>query len=163
MFFRSRGRSPLVYGDRTSGAESDLEQATSLARHMVTRWGMSEQLGPVSLAPRDSAFLSIPDPSGFGSGGRQHSEATAQVIDAEVRRISEESYAEATRLLTQHRSQLDALAAALLEHETLEEQQILDITGLPSAPRLGGLELLPAPPEAAPEGSTLRPRMSFRS
>ena len=143
-----RAAEELVYGDRTSGAESDLEQATSLARHMVTRWGMSEKLGPVSLAPRDSVFLGSTDPFGFGGGGKQHSEETAQVIDDEVRRILQESYAEATRLLTKHRHQLDALASALLEKETLDEQQILDITELPSAPKLAGLRLAPETPAA---------------
>ncbi|HEY3117222.1 MAG TPA: cell division protein FtsH, partial [Chloroflexota bacterium] len=145
-----RAAEELVYGDRTSGAESDLEQATNLAHHMVTRWGMSEKLGPVSLAPRDNA-LGAMDPFGLG-GGKQHSEETAQVIDEEVQRILQESYAEASRLLSTHRAELDALAEALLEKETLEEQQILDITGLPSAASLSRLpvyrgldDLVPAP------------------
>jgi cell division protease FtsH len=128
----------IVYGTRTSGAESDLEQATSLARQMVTRWGMSDELGPVTLASRDNGFLGASDPFGFGAGPKPYSEATAQVIDAEVRRILQECYAQAEQLLTAHRAELDALARALLERETLDEQQILDVTGLPGAPRLAG-------------------------
>ncbi|MCC6493177.1 MAG: ATP-dependent zinc metalloprotease FtsH [Pirellulales bacterium] len=123
----------LVYGTKTTGAESDIEQATRLARAMVTRWGMSEELGMVQLAPRDNPYLSGLD--GFGSS-RPFSEATARTIDAEVLRIINESYEEARRRLVEHRGQLDALAAALLERETLDEQEILKVTGLPPAPPL---------------------------
>jgi cell division protease FtsH len=96
---------------------------------MVTRWGMSDELGPVTLAPRDDI------PAGFGTS-KPYSEATARAIDIEVQRILQESHAEAARLLLEYRSQLDALAEALLEHETLEEQEILKVTGLPRSPRL---------------------------
>jgi cell division protease FtsH len=108
---------------------------------MVTRWGMSDALGPATLAPRDSGLLGSPDPFGFGAGAKLNSEATAQIIDAEVRRILQECYQQAERLLSEHRTELDALAHALLEQETLDEQQILNVTGLPSAPRLAGAPL----------------------
>jgi cell division protease FtsH len=117
----------LVYGDRTTGAENDIEQATGIARRMVTRWGMSDELGMVELAPRENPYLS----SGYGAMGRKDiSEHTAQRVDAEVRRIIQECHVEATRLLTEHRTKLDQLAQALLERETLDEQQIQEATGL---------------------------------
>jgi cell division protease FtsH len=131
----------VIYGSRTTGSENDIEQATGLARQMVTRWGMSEALGPVALAPRDNAFL--PGQDGFGMGAnRQLSEATSQLVDGEVRRILDECFAEAVRRLQEHRGPLEALARALLEHETLDEREILRVTGLPRAPRL---ETLPIP------------------
>jgi cell division protease FtsH len=131
-----RAAEEVVYGTRTTGAQSDIEQATSLARNMVTRWGMSDRLGLVQLAPRENPYLGG-GPDGYG-GARSFSEATAQAIDAEVLRIIGESHAEAKRLLTGHRKQLDALANALLERETLDEKAILVVTGLPPAPALEG-------------------------
>jgi cell division protease FtsH len=100
---------------------------------MVTRWGMSERVGMVELAPRENPYLT--GPAGFGAA-RPHSEATAELIDAEVRQIIGESHAEATRLLNAHRKQLDALATALLSRESLSEEEILAVTGLPRAPAL---------------------------
>ncbi|HKH90438.1 MAG TPA: ATP-dependent zinc metalloprotease FtsH [Gemmatimonadaceae bacterium] len=131
-----RAAEEIVYGTRTTGAENDIEQATSLARNMVTRWGMSERLGMVQLAPRQNPYLSGPPGlEGFGES-RPFSEETARAIDAEVHRIIAESHAEARRLLTEHRAALDTLAEALLARETLDEQDILQVTGLPPAPTL---------------------------
>jgi cell division protease FtsH len=121
----------IVYGTRTTGAENDIEQATDLARRMVTRWGMSEKLGMVQLAPRENAFLGGGYPS-----EKPYSEETARAVDEEVLRIIDESHKEARHLLTKHRKELDALAQALLEHETLDEEKILVVTGLPPAPPL---------------------------
>jgi cell division protease FtsH len=128
-----RAAEEIVYGTKTTGAESDIEQATALARRMVTRWGMSDRLGLVELAPRDNPYLN--GPGGYG-GARPFSEETAEAIDAEVRKIIGESHEEAKRLLTAHRKQLDALAEALLAQETLNEKEILEVTGLPPAPPL---------------------------
>jgi cell division protease FtsH len=100
---------------------------------MVTRWGMSDRLGLVQLAPRENPYLS--GPGGYG-GSKPFSEDTAEVIDAEMLKIIGESHEEAKRLLTVHRKQLDALAEALVARETLSEQEILDVTGLPPAPAL---------------------------
>ncbi len=135
-----RAAEEIVYGTKTTGAESDIEQATSLARRMVTRWGMSARLGLVQLAPRENPYLS--GPNGY-AGARQFSEQTAEAIDAEVLKIIGESHDQAKRLLSAHRKQLDALAQALVARETLNEQEILEVTGLPPAP---GLEtgMLPA-------------------
>ncbi|HEX7115761.1 MAG TPA: ATP-dependent zinc metalloprotease FtsH [Steroidobacter sp.] len=126
-----RAAEEVVYKTRTTGAENDIEQATSLARNMVTRWGMSDELGMVQLAPRENPYLGTS--AGF-IGSKPFSEDTARRIDAEVQRIISESYAEAVRLLNKHRKELDALVAALLERETLDEKEILKVTGLSPAP-----------------------------
>ena len=133
-----RAAEEIVYGTRTTGAENDIEQATGLARNMVTRWGMSERLGMVQLAPRENPFLRTLAGS---DGSHPFSEDTARAIDAEVRRIISESHEEARRLLTEHRRELDALAEALLSRETLDEQEILDVTGLPPAPALDAIKV----------------------
>jgi cell division protease FtsH len=127
-----RSAEEIVYGTRTTGAESDIEQATNLARAMVTRWGMSEKLGTVQLAPRENPFLG----GGGYPGEKPFSEETARTIDEEVSRIIDESHEEARRLLTRHRKELEALAGALVERETLDEGEILEVTGLPPAPPL---------------------------
>ena len=128
-----RAAEEIVYGTKTTGAQNDIEQATTLARSMVTRWGMSERLGLVQLAPRENPYLASLD--GY-EGPKMFSEETARVIDAEVLRIIEESHDQALRLLNEHRRDLDALAEALLARETLDEQEILKVTGLPPAPAL---------------------------
>jgi len=128
-----RAAEEIVYGTRTTGAESDIEQATNLARRMVTRWGMSEKLGAVELAPRDNPYLG--GSGGYG-GEKPFSEETARIVDSEVLRIIDESHDEARRLLIEHRKELEALARALLERETLDEEEILEVTGLPPAPPL---------------------------
>src|ERR1051326_4440213 len=127
-----RGAEEVVYGGRTTGAENDIQQATDLARQMVTRWGMSEKLGPVTLAPREDPFLRG---GGFpGGGGTPYSEGTAKVVDDEWGRTPQECYTDGVRLLREHRDALDRLASALLEHETLDEQEILRVTELQPAP-----------------------------
>ncbi|PSC06952.1 cell division protein FtsH [Alsobacter soli] len=115
----------LIFGhDKvTSGAASDIEQATRLARMMVTRWGFSSELGTVAYGEnQDEVFLGM-------SVSRQQniSEATAQKIDAEVRRLVEEGYKEATRVLTDKRDELETLAQGLLEYETLSGEEIRDL------------------------------------
>jgi cell division protease FtsH len=128
-----RAAEEVVYGTRTTGAENDIEQATNLARSMVTRWGMSDELGMVQLAPRQNPYLG--GMAGYG-GDKPFSEETARLIDAEVQRIINECHDEARRLLTAHRPALDALVQALLERETLNEDEVLEVTGLPRAPEL---------------------------
>jgi cell division protease FtsH len=136
-----RAAEEVVYGTRTTGAENDIEQATNLARNMVTRWGMSDAVGMVQLAPRQNTFLGT---SGYG-GERPFSEEMARLVDTEVHRIINECHEQAKRLIAAHRKQLDALVQALLARETLNEDQILEVTGLPPAPQLEG-----APRPAAP-------------
>jgi cell division protease FtsH len=142
-----RAAEELVYGTRTTGAENDIEQATAIARRMVTRWGMSERIGLVQLAPRENPYLGG---AGGYTGAKPFSEATAAAIDAEVLKIIEESHQEARRLLNTHRKALDALAAALVSRETLGEQEILEVTGLPPAPPLD-TAMLPVPDVASEE------------
>jgi cell division protease FtsH len=109
-----------VFGVVTTGAESDLESATKIARAMAGRWGMSERVGPVSVLPQDV------DPRMAGV-----SDAMLDTVDDEVRRISDECFAEARRLLRENRDRLDAIAAQLLEHETLDEPHVYAAAGLP--------------------------------
>jgi cell division protease FtsH len=136
-----RAAEEVVYGTRTTGAESDIEQATQIARNMVTRWGMSDKVGMVQLAPRENPYL-----GGLGgySGPKPFSEETAQVIDEEVQRIINDSHEQAKQLLVEHRKSLDALVEALLKRETLNEEEILAVTGLPRAPELANRPLLAA-------------------
>jgi cell division protease FtsH len=123
-----RAAEQLVYGVVTTGAENDLQQVTEIARHMVLRWGMSEKLGPISfVAPRDEGL-----PPAFQH--QPYSEATSEVIDAEVRRIVEQCHREADRLLAEHRDKLEALAQALLKAESLDEKEIREVAGLTEPP-----------------------------
>jgi cell division protease FtsH len=111
-----------VYGDITTGAESDIKQATDVARRMVGVWGMSDAVGPVAVLPTDH-------PPGFpGTDGT--SEATQELVDSEVRRIVEEAHQDARQLLAENRDKLDSLAEALLEHETLDEPDAYKAAGI---------------------------------
>jgi cell division protease FtsH len=112
-----------VFGVTTSGAENDLEQVTRVARSMVGRWGMSERVGPLSVLPIDG------DPRMMGV-----SETLLNTVDDEVRRITEECYAEARRLLREHRVQLDAIVTELLAHESLDETEIYASAGIVRQP-----------------------------
>ena len=109
----------------TTGAESDLEQVTSIARQMVGRWGMSEAIGLVSVLPRpgDGSAL-FP-----GVDGNAPAESTRELVDSEVRRIVDECYGRALDGLRENRHRLDSLAEALLEHETLDERDAYAAAG----------------------------------
>ena len=112
----------LIFGaDKvSSGASSDIQYATGLARDMVTRWGMSDALGPLQYAEADEeVFL------GYSvNRQRNMSNETAQAIDKEIRRIVEEGYDRAKTVLTENREQLETLAKSLLEYETLTGDEI---------------------------------------
>jgi cell division protease FtsH len=114
-----RAAEEIVSGELTTGAERDLERATRLARMMVERWGMSEALGPVSALPPDGA---VP-----GTPLMELSDDTRRLIDQEVRDIVDSAYEEAVTRLREHRDRLDRLAAALLEHESLDEADVYRI------------------------------------
>jgi cell division protease FtsH len=116
-----RAAEEIVYGDVTTGAESDLEQVTSIARQMVGRWGMSEAVGLVSVLPRPG--YESPFPTADGNA------------PAEVRRIVDECYARAVEQLRENRERLDSLAQALLAHETLDEKDAYAAAGFESKPR----------------------------
>ena len=128
-----RAAEEVVYASRTTGAENDIEQATQLARNMVTRWGMSDALGMVQLAPRENAYLGG---GALAGGPLPYGEQTAQRIDAEVQRIVDECHRQAKALLVSHRAALDALVRALLERETLDQREILEVTGLAPSPEV---------------------------
>jgi cell division protease FtsH len=128
-----RAAEEIVYGTKTTGAENDIEQATAMARNMVTRWGMSDAIGMVQLAPTGNPYLGT---GGSFMGDKPFSEETASRIDAEVHRIIHGCHDDAKRLLREHRASLDGLVRALLTKETLTEQEILEATGLPPAPEL---------------------------
>ena len=109
-----------VFNVVTTGAENDLEMVTRIARSMVGRWGMSERIGTLSVLPAEG------DPRMAGV-----SDALLDAIDEEVRRITEECYAEARRLLREHRDKLDAIVGRLLEYENLDEPEIYAAANLP--------------------------------
>ncbi len=118
-----RAAEEVVFGDLTTGAESDIQQLTRIARHMVGRWGMSRAIGPIAVIPADGMSPLLP-------GAAETSAQTQQLVDEEVRRIVETAHAEATEALSRHRMNLDALVAALLEHETLDEAEAYAAAGL---------------------------------
>ena len=123
MLLGGRGAELLVFRDPTTGAQNDIERATQIARSMVTQWGMSEALGPVQFGPGDGDVFVGRD----GSNAREYSESMATRIDAEVTRLVEEAQARARSVLEAERATLDRLAAALVERETLAEDELTDI------------------------------------
>ncbi len=146
----------LIFGRNkvTSGASSDIEQATRLARMMVTRWGLSEELGTVAYGENnDEVFL------GMQVNRQQNvSESTAQKIDSEVRRLVEEGYVEATRILTEKRDDLETLAKGLLEFETLSGDEIADLLNGKKPNRESVLEPTGPRTSAVPPAGKPRPR-----
>ncbi|MBA2896861.1 ATP-dependent zinc metalloprotease FtsH [Nonomuraea soli] len=106
----------VIYDVITTGAENDLEQVTMIARGMVGRWGMSEKIGPLTIIPSE--------------GPPQAAPATLAAVDDEVRRIVDECYEQAVRLLMDNRDKLEAIVVALLEHETLDEAAAYRAAGL---------------------------------
>jgi cell division protease FtsH len=113
----------LVFGEPTTGAESDIQQVTRIARGMVERWGMSDKVGFLTVAPQDGQSMLLP-------GAEPVSEATQELIDAEVRRIVDEEQEATERLLGTNRERLDSLAEALLERETLDEADAYAAAGI---------------------------------
>ncbi len=113
----------LVYGEITTGAQNDIKQATELARNMVGVWGMSDLIGPVTVIT-DEGQLPLP-------GASDISPQTQQLVDEEVRHLIERSHEQVTQLMSDHRSQLDSLAEALLAHETLEQDEAYAAARIP--------------------------------
>jgi cell division protease FtsH len=120
-----RAAEELIYDDVTTGAENDLEQATSLAKQMVGRWGMSERVGMLSALadPRREQPL--------GLGGDGTSPATRELVETEARRILDHGYDQALQTLRANRHRLDALAEALLGTETLDAADAYQAAGVP--------------------------------
>ncbi len=113
-----------VYGKITTGAESDIEQLTQIAREMVGRWGMSDKLGPITLLPRDGQGPLL-------LGASETSPQMHWLVDEEVRRIVDDAHDEVTQLLSDHRRQLDSLAQALVQAETLDAPDAYSAAGVP--------------------------------
>lgn len=134
VMLAGRAAEALVFGGLTTGAESDLEQLTWLARYMVGRWGMSPTVGMMTVLDVDSRGDASP--------------ATLAAVDAEVRRIGDEAYADVLDLLADNRVRLDGLAQALLEHETLDSADAYAAAGL-----VGPVAAKARPPLAIPEPS----------
>jgi cell division protease FtsH len=113
----------VVFGDLTTGAESDIQQLTRIARGMVGRWGMSRVIGPIAVLPSDGQSPLLP-------GVSETSEQTQRLIDEEVRRIVETAHEEATEELINHRANLDSLVAELMASETLDQARAYAAAGL---------------------------------
>jgi len=118
-----RAAEEVVYGEISTGAESDIQQLTEIARQMVGRWGMSEAIGPIAVIPRDGSGPLLP-------GVAEVSSETQKLVDEEVRRIVEEAHKDVRELLRENRDKLDSLANALLEHETLDEDDAYAAAGV---------------------------------
>jgi cell division protease FtsH len=129
----------IIYGDITTGAESDIQQLTQIARQMVGRWGMSEKLGPLTLLPADGQGLG----GGLFPGASETSPQTQWLIDQEVQRLVDHLHAETTELLTSHRDQLESLTKALLLAETLDAPAAYAAAGVP----------MPSEPKPEPEAA----------
>ena len=117
----------IVYGTITTGAESDIEHVTAIARQMIGRWGMSEAIGFVTVLPAEAR-------GPFLTGAGETSEATQRVVDEEVRQLSDAAHREVATLLTAHRDQLETLARALLGAETLDELDAYAAAQMPVRP-----------------------------
>ena len=126
----------------TTGASNDIERATTLARNMVTKWGLSDRLGPLAYTDEEGEVF-------LGRSVTQHkhvSDVTAHVIDEEVRRVIDQSYGRAKKILTDNMDKLHTMSEALIKYETIDEQQIRDImAGLVPKPPADWDDSTPAP------------------
>jgi len=156
MFFGGRVAEELVFGPEkvTTGAGNDIERATGLARRMVTQFGMSDRVGAMSVGDREQEIFLGRE---FASR-REVSERTAEMVDDEVKRLIDEAYEKARNLLSENRELLDRMAAALLERETLDREDVdLIVAGrtlpprpLPPPPTPTPVQATPGKPESAP-------------
>ena len=129
----------IVFGQKTTGAGNDIEQATNMARAMVCEWGMSDRMGPLAFGKKEGEVFLGRDMAST----QTYSEQTAREIDAEVRRIVTEQYERATKILNERRTELDKIAEALLEYETLD---LADVDVIMA----GGTISRPPPPKSPP-------------
>jgi len=122
-----RAAEEVVFGDLTTGAESDIQQLTQIARQMVGRWGMSSEIGAVTVLPSEASGPLLP-------GASQVSEETQRLVDEEVRKLVAHHHDEVVALLRENRAHLDSLAEALLRHETLDQPDAYAAAGIEQAP-----------------------------
>jgi cell division protease FtsH len=148
VLFGGRIAEEIFMQQMTTGASNDFERATDLARRMVTQWGMSDSLGPMVYGENEGEVF-------LGRSITTHknvSEATMQKVDNEIRRIVDQQYTIARRLIEENRDKVEVMARALLEWETIDSDQIDDImAGRPPRPPK------PATPPAPPHGDTPTP------
>ena len=169
--FGGRIAEELAFGPKavTTGASNDIERATMLARNMVTKWGLSDKLGPLTYAEESGEVF-------LGRQVTQHkqvSDETAHVIDIEVRRVIDTAYRKAQNILETNRDKLDAMANALIKYETIDEKQIKDImAGRAPKPPADWDDSVGTPPPKRTEGeseggatigSPCRPALSIAS
>jgi cell division protease FtsH len=149
--FGGRIAEELAFGPQavTTGASNDIERATMLARNMVTKWGLSDKLGPLTYSEESGEVF-------LGRQVTQHkqvSDETAHVIDVEVRRVIDAAYQQAQTILVTNRDKLDAMAQALIKYETIDENQIKDImAGRAPKPPADWDDTVGTPPPKRPEG-----------
>jgi cell division protease FtsH len=131
----------IVFGDITTGASADLQSVTNIARSMVTQYGMSKKMGPVTYGEKEELIF-------LGreiSEQRNYSDGTAEEIDAEVKRMVDEAYATAKKILTEYRHKLDEVAQRLLEEETIDAEDFAAIFAVEPPPAITSkFEPLPA-------------------
>jgi cell division protease FtsH len=131
VLFGGRIAEEVFMGQMTTGASNDFERATTLARSMVTQWGMSDAMGPMVYGENEGEVF-------LGRSITTHknvSEVTMQKVDAEIRKIIDEQYGLAKKLILDNRDKVEAMAKALLELETIDAEQIQDIMdGRPPRP-----------------------------
>ena len=137
----------LVFGDLTTGAESDFQQLTQIARQMVGRWGMNPVIGTVVVLPLDGRGPLLP-------GADEVSQETQRLVDEEVRKLVAAAHDEATALLTANRDKLDRLAEALLEHETLDQDEAYGAAGITAPVDQASTYATAAQVATAPSGSS---------
>jgi cell division protease FtsH len=144
IFFGGRAAEELVFGPAkvTAGAANDIERATTIARRMVTQFGMSDRVGMIAVGDREQEIF-------LGrelTQRREISEATAELVDAEIKRLVDEAYRRAQAILLEHRATMDRMAEALLERETLDRDEIEALRRGEALPPMAP----PAPPPAVP-------------
>ncbi len=155
MLFGGRVAEELFVGKISTGAANDFERATAIARDMVTRYGMSDALGPMVYGENEGEVF-------LGRSVTTHknmSEATMRQVDAEIRRILDEQYALAKKLLEENRDKVEAMTAALLEWETIDADQIKDIMSgtAPRAPKPSASTTNPKAPPGTPDAEPTAP------
>jgi cell division protease FtsH len=152
VLFGGRIAEEIFMHQMTTGASNDFERATEMARRMVTQWGMSDALGPMVYGENDGEVF-------LGRSITTHknvSEVTMQKVDQEIRRIIDEQYALARRLIEENSDKVEAMTKALLEWETLDSDQLNDIMEgkAPRAPKVSQSNSAPPPPPAQKDGTT---------
>jgi cell division protease FtsH len=158
--FGGRVAEELVFGADavTTGASNDIERATELARNMVTRWGLSDRLGPQTYSEESGEVF-------LGRSVTQHkqvSDVTAHVIDEEVRRVIDTNYQRAYKIIQTNMDKLQAMSEALIKYETIDEEQIKDIMAgkVPRPPRDWDDSATPTPPKGSSPEKPATPLVS---